>query len=217
MENENQTLLKPDTADYPTVLRRCSDSGNPPVGTARGDLGALDRTQIGFFCSVRCPGDIILKIYDLARAIREADAAIIGGFQSAMEREFLDMLLRGTASIVVCPARGISRMRIPKSWRNPLAGGRLLILSFFADHIHRPTAARAARRNAYVAALADRILIAHAAPGSKTEGLCKAALAQGKPVFALDSADNAHLVERGAIPISADHPETLKQRDVMPI
>ena len=212
MENENQTLLKPDTAGYPAVLRRCSDNGNPPVVTARGDLGALDRTPIGFFCSVRCPGDIILETYDLAQALREADAAIIGGFQSAMEREFLDMLLRGTASIVVCPARGISRLRIPKHWRNPLAEGRLLILSFFADDIHRPTATLAVRRNAYVAALTDRILIAHAEPGSKTEDLCEAALARGKPVFALDSADNAHLVERGATPISADHPETLTQR-----
>ena len=217
MDNEKQTLLRPDAADYPAVLRQCKDNGTPPVVTARGNLGALDRTPIGFFCSVRCPGDIILKTYDLAQALREADAAIIGGFQSAMEKEFLDILLRGTASIVVCPARGFQRLRIPKSWKPALTQGRLLILSFFADTIRRPTVAIAARRNAYVAALVDHIFIAHAEPGSKTEGLCKAALAQGKPVFALDSPDNAHLRELGAISVSADTPETLKQRGVIPI
>ena len=134
---------------------------DPPWGACShlSAVNMLDRTQIGFFCSVRCPSDVILETYDLARALREADAAIIGGFQSAMEREFLDMLLWGTASIVVCPARGISRMRIPKSWRNPLAEGRLLIPSSFAAAIHRSTAALAAQRNAYGAALADRIPI----------------------------------------------------------
>ena len=54
--------------------------------------------------------------------------------------------------------------------------------------------------------------IAHAEPGSKTEGLCKDALAAGKPVFALDSAGNAHLVELGAISIPVDNPETLLSR-----
>jgi hypothetical protein len=55
----------------------------------------------------------------------------------------------------------------------------------------------------YVAALADHILIAHAQKGSKPEGLCRNALAWDKSVFILDSPDNAHLVELGAVPIHA--------------
>ena len=64
----------------------------------------------------------------------------------------------------------------------------------------------AARRNAHVAALADCILIAHAGKGSKIEELCREALARGKPAFTLDSPDNAHLVEIGAVPVRADDP-----------
>ena len=97
-------------------------------------------------------------------------------------------------------------MRIPKGWKKPLAADRLLLLSFFDDTIRRPTAGIAAQRNAYVAALADRLLIAHAERGGKTEALCKDALAQGKPVFVLDSPDNAHLMELGAAPIEAEDP-----------
>ena len=50
------------------------------------------------------------------------------------------------------------------------------------------------------------ILIAHAGKGSKTESLCRDLLAQGKPVFTLDSPDNAHLIEFGATPVLADDP-----------
>lgn len=168
---------------------------------SKGSLSILDKPLIGFFCSVHCPGDAILKTYDLARMLRETDATIIGGFQSPMEKECLDLLLRGSASVVVCPARGLGRMRIPKNWQEPLAEGRLLILSFFDDGIRRPTAAIAAQRNAYIAALADHILVAHAEKSGKIEALCKDALAAGKPVFAIDSPDNAHLVELGVVPV----------------
>lgn len=188
--------------DAPAALRRCADAGSAPAVTLQGDLGIFDKRLLGFFCSVRCPGDVILKTYDLARALRETDVTIVGGFQSPMEKECLDLLLRGSASVVVCPARGLGTMRIPKSWKKPLADGRLLLLSFFDDKLRRPTAAIAAERNAYVAALAARLLIAHAEKGGKTEKLCKDALAREKPVFALDSPDNTHLVELGAVPVS---------------
>ena len=123
-----------------------------------------------------------------------------------MEKEFLDLLLRGPSPVVVCPARGLGAMRIPKAWKKSLAAGRLLLLSFFRDSIRRPTAAIATQRNAYVAALADHLFIPHADMGGKTEALCKHALAQGKPVFTLDSPDNAHLVELGAVAIAAGDP-----------
>lgn len=186
------------------ALRRCADAGNAPTFTLKGDPGILDSTRIGFFCSVRCPGDAILKTYDLARMLRETDVTIVGGFQSPMEKECLDLLLRGSASVVVCPARGLGRMRIPINWKGPLAEGRLLILSFFDDNIRRPTADLAVKRNAHIAALADRILIAHAEKGGKTEALCKEALVAGKPVFAIDSPDNAHLVELGVAPVQTE-------------
>ncbi len=171
---------------------------------SKGPLNILDRPLIGFFCSVRCPGDAIIKTYDLARMLRETDAAIVGGFQSPMEKECLDQLLRGSASVVVCPARGIGNMRIPKNWQEPLSEGRLLILSFFADRIRRPTTAIAAQRNAHIAALADRILVAHAEKGGKTEALCRESLAAGKSVFAIDSPDNAHLLELGIVPVQVE-------------
>lgn len=169
-----------------------------------GDLNLLDGVLTGFFCSVRCPGDIILKTYDLARALRGAEITLIGGFQSPMEKEFLDVLLWGRVRAVVCPARGLGNMRVPKTWRAPLAEGRLLVLSFFDDIIRRPTAAMVAKRNTSVAAVSDRILIAHAQPNGKIEALCRNALTSGKPVLTLESPFNAHLLALGAASLSAD-------------
>ena len=114
----------------PAALRRCFDTASAPAVTVRGDLTLLDGTLTGFFCSVRCPGDVILKTYDLAKALRGTDITLIGGFQSPMEKEFLDVLLWGRVHVVICPARGLGNMRVPKIWRAPLTDGRLLILSF---------------------------------------------------------------------------------------
>lgn len=200
---------EPEALDTPVALRRCADAGSTTSVALKGDLGVLNKRLIGFFCSVRCPGDIILKTYDFARVLRETDVTIVGGFQSPMEKEFLDMLLRGSASVVVCPARGLGNMRIPKSWKKPLDEGRLLLLSFFDDNIRRPTETIAARRNAYVATLASSLLIAHAERGGKTEKLCKDALARGKPVLTLDSPDNTPLMELGALPVPFDNPQIL--------
>ena len=190
--------------DTPAALNRCFNAVSTPAVSVLGDLALLDGLLTGFFCSVRCPGDIILKTYDLAKALRGAEITLIGGFQSPMEKEFLDVLLWGRVRVVICPARGLGNMRVPKTWRAPLADGRLLLLSFFDDTIRRPTAAIVARRNASIAAVCDRILVAHAQPNGKTEALCKQALTSRKPVLTLDSPHNAHLMALGASSFSAD-------------
>ena len=173
-------------------------TADAPVLRAIGDTAALDAERVSLFCSRRCPGDVILKAYDLARAMRDGGTAVIGGFQTPMERECLRLLLRGSQPVIVCPARGIERMRIPRDWRPALDAGRLLILSPFPAEVRRPTVKTAARRNRMVAALSDRALVAHAAPGGKTEDLARRLAKSRKPLLTLDSPSNANLVGMGA-------------------
>lgn len=116
MDARNSIILQPDTTEYPAILRRCEVNGRPPVVTVQGNPGLLEGKLLGFFCSRRCPGDIILKIYDFALALRSTDVTLIGGFQSTMEKEFLDLVLRGAAGVIICPARGLGSMRIPSNW-----------------------------------------------------------------------------------------------------
>ncbi|MDE0027175.1 MAG: hypothetical protein OXP69_22410 [Spirochaetaceae bacterium] len=193
------------SAETPSLLRRCFAREEPRSVTARGDIGIIDEPLIGFFCSIRCPGDIILRTYDLARTLRGTDLTLIGGFQSPMEKEFLDLLLRGSARVVVCPARSIENMRIRREWRTPISDGRLLILSSFGRSQYRATAALAAQRNALVAALATEVVIPYAAPGGKTESLARRHAGAGKSILTLDSPANANLIAIGASTIEAQH------------
>ena len=169
-----------------------------PEFNSKGNLSLLDVPLTALFCSNRCPGDLILKIYDLARAMRDAGVPVIGGFQTPMERECLRLLLRGSQPVVVCPARGIDNMRIPRDWGTALDDNRLLVLSPFPSSARRPTEALAVQRNNLVAELAQRIFIAHAAPGSRTEAFARKLVESGKPLLTLDSPGNACLVEMGA-------------------
>ena len=170
-----------------------------PTETAhRGNLRLLNEPLTALFCSNRCPGDLILKTYDLARAMRDAGVPVIGGFQTPMERECLRLLLRGAQPVVVCPARGIDNMRIPRDWRAALDEDRLLVLSPFPSTRRRPTAELAAQRNDLVANLAQRVFITHAAPGSRTEAFAHKLAESGKRVLTVDSPANEELVAMGA-------------------
>lgn len=170
---------------------------------AMGNLAILSQPLLGFFCSSRCPGSVILRAYDLARELRDNHIPVISGFHSPIERESLRLLLRGQQPIVICAARSLARLRIPPDWRQPLADGRLLIISPITGDIHRPTAEHAALRNHFAAAIADTVLIAHAAPGSKIQAICDTLLARHQPLLSLDDPANHDLITSGARPITA--------------
>lgn len=170
----------------------------PPGVFYHGNLELLREPLTALFCSNRCPGNLILKTYDLARAMRDAGVPVVGGFQTSMEKECLRLLLRGKQPVVVCPARGIESMRIPRDWRGPLAQNRVLILSSFPPSCKRPTARLASQRNDLVGKLAKQVFIAHAAPDSKTESFARQLATSRKPLLTLDSPANANLVQMGA-------------------
>lgn len=185
---------------YPSGVGDCLGEPSPSLG-AIGNLGLLSRRKLAVLCSVKCPGAVILQSYDLMQRLREAGLAVVGGFQSPMEREWLTVLLRGPEPVVVCPARSISGMRVPAEYRTPLRDGRLLILSFFPDGPDRPTVEMALLRNRFVAALADDVFVAHASPGGKIEQLCRDLLVRGKPLYSLEDRANGNLQEMGARPV----------------
>ena len=169
-----------------------------PQFKTRGNLQLLEESLIAFFCSARCPGDLILKTYDLARSMRDAGVAVISGFQTPMEKECLRLLLRGTPPVVICPAKSIENIRIPADWRPALEEELLLILSRFPKHRRRPTAEAAEQRNDLVANLANQVFIAHAALGGRTEAFARKLAAAGKPLLTLDSPANKNLVDMGS-------------------
>jgi hypothetical protein len=176
---------------------------------AIGDQRILQQPLLAFFVSTRCPGDVILRVYDAARSLRDAGIPIISGFHTPMEKECLDLLLRGTQPVVICPARSLHGMRIPFAWKPAILAGRLLLVSPFAERHRRNTAELAALRNRFVAEIASEIFVAHAPPGSKTEALCRELLAQGRRIHTFDLPGNAGLVALGAQPVAPEGVATI--------
>jgi len=147
-----------------------------------GNPALLDLPLLGIFASVKCPARLILAAHDKARELSAQGRAVIGGFQSPVEKEMLAVLLRGESPIVVCPARGLEGMRVPAGWRQKIEKGQLLVLSPFPGYIKRPKAETIIERNKLAAELAAELLIVHAEPGGKVEVLEREVLANGKKV-----------------------------------
>lgn len=163
-----------------------------------GDPAILARPKLAMFCSVKCPGRLILGAYDFAQALRQGSWAVVGGFHSPMEKEWLRVLLRGPEALVLCVARPLEGIRVAAEWRAPMEEGRLAIVSSVSGEKRRLTAEGAQDRNRFSAALADACFVAHAAPGGKTEALCREVMGWGKPLYTLDDPANANLLEMGA-------------------
>jgi len=148
--------------------------------TGRIDLISMPKTAL--FCSKICPGDAILKAMDHAQKWRDHGRCIISGFHSPIEKECLQILLRGIQSIIICPARSLEKMRIPMEWREGIKTGRILLLSHFEPSQRRLTAALSEQRNKLVAALADEIYFAHITPNGKTARLAEQISGWGIPL-----------------------------------
>ena len=193
------TLIGSTHADFPTALQNAPLTAPISQIWVIGNLELLKLPLLGLLCSTRCPGNIILRTYDLALALREAGVSVISGFHTPMEKECLEVLLRGQPPVIICPARSIHNMRVPGAWRKSLDNHCCLILSPFAAQYRRPTTDIAEQRNRFVATLAETLLVAHAAPGSKTERLCAELAALGKRIYTLDLPENAHLMQHGVV------------------
>jgi len=165
---------------------------------AIGDMAILDRAKLALFCSIKCPGELILKLFDLAKELRDREIGVISGFHAPMDKECFDILLRGKGPIAWCPARSIEGMRLKPEYKKASQEKRLLIFSPCTENKRRMSALMAERRNEIAVTFAERVFIAYADPGGKTERLCELAVALGKPVFTFESKYTENLLALGA-------------------
>lgn len=168
-----------------------------------GNAAILRNCFLGLVCSIRCPGSIVIQTLDAIRALRDAGVAVIGGFYSPMERECLDILLRGDQPVVLCPAKGLARLRIAQTAQRALEERRLLVLSPFDKNIRRTIAAQDVGRNDLVAALADVVWVPHAAPGGKAWATIRQVLDRDQALFSFADEENSELIRLGAKSIAA--------------
>lgn len=196
--NEYQIIeIFQNNPSYPFLLEDLLSAHFPAQVTYIGNIDILKQSLLGLFASVKCPASLILKAHDFAQKLVEDCTPVICGFHSPVEKVMLSVLLRGSGSIVICPARGLDEMRIPAGYQLLIEKGQMLYLSAFPSSIKRPKENFTQERNRIVGALAERIMIIYANPGGKIEALCRDLLSRNKTVFALPGKQNTHLFEQG--------------------
>ena len=118
--------IKVGAAEYPAHLRVRLGADAPPVLTAHGNLDLLKLPKTALFCSAHCPASVIIPTYDQAARWRDAERCVISGFHSPVEKECLQILVRGDVPVILCPARGMME-RLPAQVAIASAFGRNLL------------------------------------------------------------------------------------------
>lgn len=174
-------------------------TGKPTIQII-GDARILDRPKVALFCSVKCPGKLILETYDLAKRFRNEGTLVISGFHSPMEQECLRILFRSPHPAIWCLARGMYRRlpTVPVDCGPAVKDGRLVIVSSFPEKVRHVTAKTAMIRNRLVADMADAVVVAHASSQGKMETFCRDILASGKALYTFDHPANQELMCAGA-------------------
>ncbi len=163
-----------------------------------GTLELLEGRCLGFLCSEHCSGDAVLAAYEVSKKLSPAGGAVVGGFHSPMERQFLQILLVRKVPAIICVPRPLGGMRLPPGWKTAMHEGRLLLLSPALSGSRRFSRPMAEMRNAIVAAIGDPLFVPYAAPGGSVEKLLTICAGWGKRILTVRSTDPAILRAVGA-------------------
>jgi predicted Rossmann fold nucleotide-binding protein DprA/Smf involved in DNA uptake len=137
-----------------------------------GNKEILKEHKTAFLCSRKCPSGIILKTLDWAKEKKDKGKCIISGFHSQIEKDVLNILLKGNQPIIIVLARGMKK-RWTKEIKSVLDKERLLIISPFDNNVKYITQETANKRNEILVNLADEIFLAYLIKGGNLDILLK--------------------------------------------
>ena len=120
-----------------------------------GNQELLQLKKTAFLASSTISSETVLRCYDWATEMRNHGECVVSCFSSKLEQDVLHFLLKGNQPIIVVLARRMYKI-IPEYLKEPLAQGRLLIMS--VSPAVRQSKATALARNKYICEMADSIL-----------------------------------------------------------
>ena len=86
-----------------------------------GNEALLNCEKIGFLASRRVPPEAVMRCLDWATRMRDEGVCVMSGFQSPLEKEVLNILLKGSSPLilVLSPVSQSIRMEtpLPSAWR----------------------------------------------------------------------------------------------------
>ena len=136
-----------------------------------GNAALMERPKIAFLSSRKVAPAAVMRCYDWATGMRGggstgrlAPPCVVGGFQSALERDVLKLLLpEGGPPIVMVLARGMWRS-VPVEYRAAINAGRMLVVSPFSQGVIRVSKETAENRNGWILDHCDEAVFASLDP-----------------------------------------------------
>ena len=135
-----------------------------------GDKSLWQLPKTAFLCSDKFSAGSVLKSYDWAGEMKRLNRCVMSGFQSKLESDVFELLLKGNSPLIWVLARGMFD-RAPVKLREHIESGRLLIVSPFDQAIKRPNRNLAFERNQFIVDNAAEVVFAHIHAGGMLERL----------------------------------------------
>ena len=146
-----------------------------------GNAALMERPKVAFLSSRKVAPAAVMRCYDWATGMRGGGSAgrlalpcVVGGFQSALERDVLKLLLPdGGPPIVMVLARGMWRS-VPVEYREAINAGRMLVVSPFSQGVVRVSKETAEKRNGWILDHCDEAVFASLDPNGSLARLVAA-------------------------------------------
>lgn len=119
-----------------------------------GNMGLLERRKTAFLCSSKTTSRNVIESFDWATCV-STDACIIGGFQTKLEKDVLQLLLKRHIPVIIVLARKMYK-NLPAEIMNAIERNEALVLSI--SNLSRNTKESAWKRNKFVMEQADDIV-----------------------------------------------------------
>lgn len=131
-----------------------------------GQTALLTEPLLGLIASRECPGHVLLETLDRVPEWVQAGRVIVSGFHSPLEQQVLRSVLRRQGRAVKVLARGMGDYRPTAEEREPLAAGRMLVITACRPEVRRITRETALARNRLILDLASEIVVPYLASNS---------------------------------------------------
>jgi len=159
--------MKPLSIALPSNPAQCAGTKLAARIVGVGETALLAEPLLGLISSRECPGQVLLETLDRVPEWVKAGRVIVSGFHSPLEQQALRSVLRRKAGRVVkVLARGMSDYRPSSDEREPLAMGRMLVITACPPDVRRTTRETALARNRLVVTLASEVVVPYVAEGS---------------------------------------------------
>ncbi|MBS0355695.1 MAG: DNA-processing protein DprA [Proteobacteria bacterium] len=157
-----------------TLPSHCAQRVGPDLATqivGVGEMALLAEPLLGLSASRECPGHVLLETLDRVPEWVKAGRVIVSGFHSPLEQQVLRSVLRRKGRAVKVLARGMTDYHPTAEEREPLAVGRMLVITACPQEVRRTTRETALGRNRLVLALAIDIVTPYIAANSPLAAL----------------------------------------------